>query len=52
MDQINSGDEFEYVHFRETAVHSKEGEIKTGKRTGNKGSAKNKSKGKAWKKST
>ena len=47
MDQVNSGDEFEYVHFREAAAQSKESEVKTGKRAGSKGNAKNKSKGKS-----
>lgn len=52
MDQINSGDEFEYVHLREAAgATSKESEVKVGKRTGSKGSVKNKNKGKSWKKS-
>uniref|UniRef100_A0A0P4XQK3 GON-4 protein n=1 Tax=Daphnia magna TaxID=35525 RepID=A0A0P4XQK3_9CRUS len=52
MDQINSGDEFEHVHLREATTQSKENEAKSGKRTGMKGSAKNKSKGKSWKKSS
>jgi hypothetical protein len=51
MDQINSGDEFEHVHLSEAATQAKENEVKSGKRTGMKGSAKNKSKGKSWKKS-
>lgn len=52
MDQVNSGDEFEYVHFREAAAQSKDSEVKAGKRATSKGSAKNKSKGKSWKKSS
>jgi hypothetical protein len=51
MDQINSGDEFEHVHLCEAATQVKENEVKSGKRAGMKGSAKNKSKGKSWKKS-
>lgn len=50
MDQINSGDEFEHVHISEN-TQAKENEVKSGKRTGMKGSAKNKNKGKSWKKS-
>ncbi len=51
MDQINSGDEFEHVHLSEANTQAKENEVKSGKRTGMKGSAKNKNKGKSWKKS-
>lgn len=51
MDQVNSGDEFEYVHLKDAAGASKDSEVKVGKRTGSKSSVKNKGKGKSWKKS-
>ena len=50
MDHQTSGDEFEYVDYREN-VQGKDIEAKSSKRTGFKGAAKsNKNKGKSWKK--
>lgn len=50
IDQVNSEDEFENVNMCDSSGNLRDSDSKGAKRTGSKGVAKNKSKGKAWKK--